>query len=111
MSSVQRLRGRARFAAVRARGVEGRNGGLRVTLLPNGHDYSRAAVAVVRARGAVERNRARRRLRAAAGALLAAQPGYDVVVHARGDRPEETYATLLAGLAAAVGRAQARVKP
>lgn len=107
---MQRLRGRSRFAAVRAGGVEGRNSGVRVNLLPNGEEYSRAAIAVVRARGSVERNRARRRLRAAAGALLAAHPGYDVVVHARGDRPEEGYASLLAALTAALDQARAKVR-
>ena len=81
-----------------------------MSLLPNGEDYSRAAIAVVRARGAVERNRARRRLRAAAGSLLAAHPGYDLVVHARGDRPKESYPALMAALSAAVTQAQSRVR-
>lgn len=83
---------------------------MRVSIVPNGESYSRAAVAVVRAPGAVRRNRARRRLRAAAGALLVAHPGYDVVVHARGDRPEGSYAALLAALAAAVAQAAAKVR-
>ena len=110
VSSVQRLRGRSRFAAVRAGGVEGRNSGLRVSLLPNGEDCSRAAIAVVRAPGSVRRNRTRRRLRAAAESLLAAHPGYDVVVHARGDRPEGSFAALVAALGAAVGQAEARAR-
>ena len=110
MRSVQRLRGRSRFAAVRAAGVEGRNSGLRVSLLPNGEHFSRAAIAVVRAPGAVQRNRARRRLRAAAGSLLAARPGYDVVVHGRGDRTEGTYAALVAALGSAVDQAAAKVR-
>ena len=108
---MQRLGGRSRFAAVRAAGVEGRNSGLRVSVLPNGEDYSRAAIAVVRAPGSVRRNRARRRLRAAAVLSLASRPGYDVVVHARGDRPEESYTALVAALTAAVDQAAAKVRP
>lgn len=107
---MQRLRGRSRFAAVRAGSVEGRSSGLRVSVLPNGETYSRAAIAVVRAPGAVQRNRARRRLRAAAGRVLAAHPGYDLVVHARGDQPEASFAALVTALSAAVGQAEAVVR-
>lgn len=107
---MQRLRGRSRFAAVRAGGVEGRNSGLRVSLLPNGEGFSRAAIAVVRAPGSVQRNRARRRLRAAAVSLLAGRPGYDVVVHGRGDRAEGSYAALVAAMSAAVEQAAATVQ-
>ena len=95
---------------MRTGGVEGRNSGVRVSVLPNGEEFSRAAIAVVRAPGSVQRNRARRRLRAAAGSLLVARPGFDVVVHGRGDRAEGTYAALVAALAAAVDQAAAKVR-
>lgn len=90
--------------------MEGRNSGLRVSLLPNGEGFSRAAIAVVRAPGSVQRNRARRRLRAAAVSLLAGRPGYDVVVHGRGDRAEGSYAALVAAMSAAVEQAAATVQ-
>ena len=77
-------------------------------MLPNGEQSSRGAIAVVRAPGAVQRNRTRRRLRAAMTAVLAGTPGYDVVVHARGDRPEEPYPAVVHTLGEAVGRARSR---
>jgi ribonuclease P protein component len=77
-----RLRGRRRFAAVRAGGVEVRSGGVRVRALANSLDVSRAGFSIVQARQAVVRNRVRRRLRAVVAPLLAGTPGVDVVVTA-----------------------------
>ncbi|HUI17660.1 MAG TPA: ribonuclease P protein component [Alphaproteobacteria bacterium] len=56
--------------------------------------------------GAVERNRARRRLREAARRLLpaGAAPGYDLVLVARGETLRRPFAALLTDLATALGR-------
>jgi ribonuclease P protein component len=57
---------------------------------------------------AVVRNRAKRRLRAAAAALLprAGRPGTDYVLIARAATVERPYAALLGDLAAALGRVE-----
>ena len=59
---------------------------------------------------AVERNRARRRLRAAAAEVLPekGQPGYDYVVIARQACLRRSYGALLADLSTAVERVAAR---
>lgn len=106
---VQRLRGRARIAAVRSRGTVGRADRLRVSVLMNGERRSRAAVAVVGARGAVERNRLRRQLRAASRVVLAAAPGCDVVVHAKAGRDAVRFAALVDSLRAALRNAHGRL--
>jgi len=56
--------------------------------------------------GAVERNRARRRLREAARLLLPtlAAPGYDLVLVARGETLRRPFAALLEDLATALSR-------
>ncbi len=56
--------------------------------------------------GAVERNRARRRLREAARLLLpaGAAPGYDLVLVARGETLRRPFAALLTDLATALSR-------
>lgn len=82
MNRRHRLRGRRRFAAVRAGGVEVRSGAVRVRAAPNGLDVSRAGFAIVLARHAVVRNRVRRRLRAVVAPLLSGTPGVDLVVTA-----------------------------
>ena len=79
MNRRHRLRGRGRFAALRAHGVEERAGGLRVRAAGNGLAVSRCGFAVIGARSAVQRNRVRRRLRAATRPLAAALPGLDVL--------------------------------
>ena len=75
-----RLRGRGRFAAVRSAGVESRRGLVRVRVLPNGLDVFRAGLAVFGARTAVERNRARRVMRAALAPMASEIGGLDAVV-------------------------------
>lgn len=109
MIPVQRLRGHARFAAVRARGALGRAGRVRVNVVMNGEPCSRAAVAVVGARGAVERNRLRRQLRAASREALGAWPGCDVVVQAKAGGDAVRYPALVDALRAALGQAEARL--
>jgi len=75
-----RLRGRGRFAVVRRTGAEARSGLVRVRSLAGRGDVARCGVAVVGARGAVERNRARRRARALLGNLLPELGGVDAIV-------------------------------
>jgi ribonuclease P protein component len=75
-----RLRGRGRFAAVRRAGVESRHGLVRVRVLPNGLGVFRAGLAVFGARTAVERNRARRVVRAALAPMAEGIAGLDAVV-------------------------------
>ena len=75
-----RLRGRGRFAAVRRSGAEARCGVVRVRALARADATPRAGIAVVGARTAVERNRARRRTRALLGHALVGMSGMDAVV-------------------------------
>jgi ribonuclease P protein component len=62
---------------------------------------------------AVRRNRAKRRLRAAAAAIIPAhgRPGTDYVLIARAETPDRPYAALLADLAAALRRIERGTKP
>lgn len=108
MNPRHRLRGRARIAAVRSRGAEGRSSGIRVHALPNGGPTSRAAFAVSGRTGAVQRNRTRRRLRAAATEVLEDRPGFDVLVSARPGAPEPPFARLIEALRLAMSQAASR---
>ena len=108
MNRGLRLRGRARFSAVRSGGAEARQDGLRVRAVANGGPRSHAGFAVPGAASAVARNRVRRRLRAAIVPLLAEHPGFDVVVTAPATVPEPPFDDLCASLAAATARATAR---
>lgn len=79
-----RLRRREDFSAVYREGHVEQDRLLVVRARPNGRSVSRVGFVAGRAfAGAVERNRAKRRLRAAASAL-ALRPGLDIVVGARG---------------------------
>ena len=62
---------------------------------------------------AVRRNRAKRRLRATAAAIIPAhgRPGTDYVLIARADTADRPYAALLADLAAALRRIERGTKP
>lgn len=108
MSRRQRLRGRARIAAVRTRGAEGRNSGVRVRALANGEPLSRAGFAVTGRTTAVRRNRVRRRLRAAVTGILERHPGVDVLVYARPGPPEQPFPQLVDAIARALTQATAK---
>jgi ribonuclease P protein component len=82
MNRVRRLTGRRCLDAVQSTGVAGRGEFVRVRALGTTRAEPRAAIAVRGARTAVERNRARRRLRAATEAVLADSAGLDVLVSA-----------------------------
>ncbi|MBV9526638.1 MAG: ribonuclease P protein component [Candidatus Dormibacteraeota bacterium] len=112
MNRRHRLRGRGRFAVVRRTGAEARSGLVRVRSLAGRGDVARCGVAVVGARGAVERNRARRRARALLGNLLPELGGVDAIVWVQasaagvaGDRLELDLTRALRGAALRCGHA------
>jgi ribonuclease P protein component len=102
MNQRHRLPGRRRIAAVRETGSEARAGVIRVRALPGAAAVSRVAFAVPGATGAVSRNRARRRLRAAIAPVLVEHPGLDMVVSLPGRATEMPFLQLRAGLTSAL---------
>ncbi len=108
MAPLARLKKRAQFLAVAGKGRKWSTPGLILQVLPNpgdtpprvGFTASRRSVGI-----AVTRNRARRRLKAAAEQLL---PGHaaagDYVMIARGTTVARDFAALLADLEAALRR-------
>jgi ribonuclease P protein component len=109
MNRRHRLSGRARIAAVRETGSEARSGVVRVRAVRGEDAESRVAFAVPGAGGAVRRNRARRRLRAAIAPLLLDCPRLDLVVSLPGSATETPFADLRAALATALGSVQTRI--
>ena len=78
--------------------------------MPGGGPENRIGVTVSRqVKSSVERNRARRRLRAAAQSLMPAhaKPGRDYVLIARGDTAQRPWPELLADLETALKRVRA----
>ena len=102
MNRRHRLPGRRRIAAVRETGNEARSGAVRIRVLPGESAVSRVAFAVPGAAGAVSRNRARRRLRAAITPVLMEHPGLDMVVSLPGRATEMPFASLRTALVAAL---------
>jgi ribonuclease P protein component len=88
---------------VRETGSEARSGAVRVRALAGETSVSRVAFAVPGATGAVSRNRARRRLRAAIAPVLVEHPGLDMVVSLPGRATEMPFLSLRASLSAALG--------
>jgi ribonuclease P protein component len=103
--SRHRLRGRRRFAAVRAEGQRASVDGVRVQLAGNGLDVARVGFALVGLRSAVARNRLRRRLRSAITPLLPQLAGHDLVFVAGTEALGHDSAELGVAVAAAAGRA------
>jgi ribonuclease P protein component len=103
-----RLRGRGRFAALRASGVDVRHGGLRLRAAANGLAQSRVGFAIVGSRSAVERNRLRRRLRAAVVDRLVEWPGADILISVPGTWSRRPYAALAGDLEQAWARGKRR---
>lgn len=83
---------------------------MRVHALANGGLAGRAAFAVGGRIGAVQRNRARRRLRVAAAQVLQAYPGFDILVSVRPGSVEPPFTELTDWLEQAVGHAVSRVQ-
>ena len=96
---------------MRETGSETRSGAVRVRALPGESAVSRVAFAVPGATGAVSRNRARRRLRAAIFPALLEHPGLDVVVSLPGRATEMPFLSLRTALAAALTAASRSTQP
>ena len=110
MNRRHRLPGRRRIAAVRQNGSEARSGAVRVRVLEGEATVSRVAFAVPGAAGAVGRNRARRRLRAAIAPVLGEHPGLDVVVSLPGRSAEMPFLALRSALLSALETASHAVQ-
>jgi ribonuclease P protein component len=87
---------------VRETGTEARSGAVRVRALTSASAASRVAFSVPGAGGAVLRNRARRRLRAAMAPVLMGHPGLDMIVTLPGRATEMPFASLRTALTAAL---------
>jgi len=109
MNRRHRLSGRRRIAAVREAGSEARSGVIRLRAIDGDGDASRVAFAVPGAGGAIRRNRAKRRLRAAIAPLLLEWPRLDLVVSLPGSASEMPFTDLRGALATALGTASTRV--
>jgi ribonuclease P protein component len=105
MNRRHRLSGRRRIAAVRESGSEARSGVVRLRAAGGEVDVSRVAFSIPGAGGAVQRNRARRRLRAAITPLLLQYPRLDLVVSLPGSATEIPFPELHNALASALGAA------
>jgi ribonuclease P protein component len=90
---------------VREAGREARSGVIRLRAIEGHEAASRVAFAVRGAGGAVRRNRAKRRLRAAIAPLLLVCPRLDLVVSLPGSASEMPFADLRLALANALGTA------
>jgi ribonuclease P protein component len=112
MSALERLKRRADFLRV----ADGRRKwvtpGLILQMLPHapaddaGAEIRIGFTATRKIGNAVVRNRARRRLRAAAASVMArhAVPGFDYVLIARAETPKRPYAALIEDLETALRR-------
>ncbi len=103
---VERLRGRRAVSALFERGTAGRSACVVVRYLAEARDPPRAAaIAPNRLGGAVVRNRARRRVRAALRALAGELPPGTYAVIARRKALDAPFPELVDSLRAAVRRA------
>jgi len=108
VTRAERLSGRKAFEAVRSGGVSARGDAVRLRVLAGDRAASRLGLAVRGSTTAVQRNRARRRLRSAMTAELRTRPGVDVIVSANArDAAELPYRVLLSDVSLALGRALA----
>jgi ribonuclease P protein component len=108
-AASRRLSGRARFAAVRSWRATCTSGGVTVHGAPNGSDQTRFGLATPGVRGAVVRNRVRRRLRAALAAPVERVSGLDLVVRAGAGAATCSFSVLAADAERAVSGAAAIV--
>jgi ribonuclease P protein component len=112
--AIRRLKRRPEFLAVASSGLKAVAPGLILQARPR-HDDEPLRVGFTASRkvgGAVQRNRARRRLKAATEQVLAAHgiAGHDYVVIARGESVKRPFALLLEDLDRAIARV-ARAQP
>lgn len=99
-----RLTKRAEFLAVAGRGRKHGRGSLLVQVLPQGPLTRLGFTATKKLGNAVVRNRAKRRMRAAARLELAASAGHDIVLVAREAIRQNSFADLRADLRAALDK-------
>jgi ribonuclease P protein component len=88
-------------------GSTARTAALRVRCAMNGRDITRVAMAVPGCASAVERNRARRRLRAAMRDSIAGNAGFDIVMNATPAVARMPFALLRHEISTVVARAAA----
>ena len=110
MISRHRLRGRRRFAAVRAGGLRASAAGVRAQLAANDLGVARVGFALVGLRSSVRRNLLRRRLRAAIRPLLGRLAGRDVVIVAGADAAGLSFAELGTAVETSVSRVLERAE-
>ncbi|MDQ6846157.1 MAG: ribonuclease P protein component [Candidatus Dormibacteraeota bacterium] len=110
MISRHRLRGRRRFASVRAGGLRASAAGVRAQLAGNDLDVARVGFALVGLRSSVRRNLLRRRLREAIRPLLDRLAGRDLVVVAGADAAGLSFAELRAAVETSVLRVLERAE-
>jgi ribonuclease P protein component len=108
--SRHRLRGRRRFAAVRAGGLRASAAGVRAQLAGNDLDVARVGFALVGLRSSVRRNLLRRRLRGAIRPLLGRLAGRDLVIVAGADAAGLSFAELGAAVETSVSRVLERAE-
>lgn len=104
MAGIGRLKKRAEFLAVAGRGRKQARGSLLVQALPHDGALRLGFTATKKLGNAVVRNRAKRRMRAAARAELAGATGHDVVLVAREAIRENSFSDLRADLRAALDK-------
>ncbi len=104
MIARHRLRGRGRFAAVRADGLRASSAGIRAQLAGNDLGVARVGFALVGIRSSVDRNLLRRRLREVIRPLLASLAGHDLVIVAGSDGVERSFTDLQVAVRAAIVR-------
>lgn len=83
---------------------------MRVHAAPNGGAHPRVGLSAAGIRGAVERNRLRRRLREAVRPLLPVAEGYDLIVSAGVEALRVPFAELAREVGEATGRAIERAR-
>lgn len=105
MISRHRLRGRRRFAAVRAASLRASSSGVRAHLARNDLDVARVGFALVGLRSSVRRNLLRRRLRETIRPLLPELAGHDVVIVAGAEAAGLGFADLRQAVETATTRA------
>ena len=104
VGGLGRLKKRAEFLAVAGRGRTHARGSLLVQVLPQGPVTRLGFTATKKLGNAVVRNRAKRRMRAAARMELAAVAGQDIVLVAREAIRLNSFAGLRADLRAALDK-------
>ncbi|MDQ2744705.1 MAG: ribonuclease P protein component [Chloroflexota bacterium] len=110
MISRHRLRGRRRFAAVRAGGLRASSAGVRAQLAGNDLGVARVGFTLVGLRSSVRRNLLRRRLREVVRPRLGQLAGHDLVIIAGAEVAELPFAALRAAVETSIARVLERAE-